>query len=61
MTARQDIRGLRTTGPSNNMLPFGQSVDDAEGQSKKEQAGIDSSIRSVRRYRVKNGVGGSDS
>ena len=44
--------------PSNKMVPFGEResrLDDAEGQSQKEQAGFDSSVRSVRRYRAKNG------
>ena len=58
-TAYQRIKNKK---PSNKMLPFGERereiesrLDDAEGQSEKEQAGFDSSVRSVRRYRAKIG------
>ena len=58
-TAYQRIKNKK---PSNKMLPFGETeremesrLDDAEGQTEKDQAGFDSSVRSVRRYRAKIG------
>ena len=52
MMARQRIRGSRTRDQDATVWRKGR-LDDAEGQSQKEQAGFDSSIRIVRRCRAK--------